>query len=309
MAFSLLFENVFPLYGIILIGFLIGRFAKLEVEPVATLMIYGLIPVVMFGATATMQLSSKYLMPPLIIGALSVIASTTGYQIARRVWPRDSRANLLGMIGVGSNAAYFGIPVALALVGKEWLGVYMMMLLPLFILDATLAFYFAARGQFHAKESLRRVARLPIVYGACAGLITSLSGFSLSPILVSYWERFTGAVITVGMMMIGASLARMERTRFDPSFFVAAAILRYILWPALGMSVIALDLFWLQIFPAPIHTMIFLICICPIAANNVAFAAKLNLHPVLTATTVLASSLLALVFMPFAFWIKSLLHL
>lgn len=309
MAFSLLFENVFPLYGIILIGFLIGRFAKLEVEPIATLMIYGLIPVVMFGATATMQVSSAYLVPPLIIAGIAIVASTIGYQVARRAWPGDSRANLLGMISVGSNGAYFGIPVALALVGKEWLGVYLMMLLPLFILDATLAFYFAARGHFHARESLRRVVRLPIIYGASAGFATNLSGLVLSPILVSYWERFTGAVITVGMMMIGASLARMERTRFDASFFVATALMRYLLWPALALCVIAIDLHWLQFFPGAIHTMIFLICICPLAANNVAFAAKLNLHPVLTATAVLASSLLALVFMPFAFWVKSLLQL
>ena len=79
-------------------------------------MLYALLPVVMFGATGTMDFTAEYFLPPLIIASISIITSTTGYLISRKVWgEHDKRHNLLGMLGVSSNATYFGVPIALAL--------------------------------------------------------------------------------------------------------------------------------------------------------------------------------------------------
>jgi predicted permease len=306
MIFEILLANVLPLYGLIIIGFLIGRYAKLEVEPIATLMIYGLIPIVMFGATAKMELLKEHILPAFIIGAISLSASILAYYFAKRIWPDDNRANLLAMLGVSSNATYFGIPIAIAMTDKSWLGVYMLMLIPLFILDASLGVFFAARGQFSVKQSLINVAKLPIIYGAISGLIYNMIGLTLAPLLVVYWERFTGSVIIVGMMLIGAGLAKIDKTAFDKTFFIAVAILRYLVWPALGLLFIALDVFIFKLFQETIYTFIVLICSCPLAANNVAYAAKFKLQPTLTATVVMISSLLAIGFIPLLFWVKSL---
>ncbi len=301
-----LIANVLPLYGLILLGFVVGRGMKLDVEPIAILMLYALLPVVMFGATGTMDFTAEYFLPPLIIASISIIASTSAYQISGLFWP-DKRHNLLGMLGVSSNATYFGLPIAIALFGNEWLSVMVMMVLPLFILDCTLGYYFAVRGDFSVRESLLRLARLPIIYGAALGLVVNLAGFELPQLFIDYWHRFTGTTIILGMMMIGAGLARMERFRFDWSFFGGVVLLRYILWPALGLAWVYLDFAHLHMLGPEIHGLIILVTACPLAANTVAYAAKLNLHPALTSCMVLITTLLALGFIPLMLMVKEVL--
>lgn len=305
MIFDILIANVLPLYGLILIGFIVGRYARLEVAPMATLMIYALIPVVMFGATATMELTTRYFLPMLIVASISILSSVSAFLLAKRFWENKQLASLLGMLGVSSNATYFGVPIALAIFGKEWLGVYMLMLLPLFMLDTSLAVFFAARGQFNFRDSLISVAKLPILYGALAGLIFNLLGFTLPNLLITYWERFTGALIIVGMMIIGAGLSKIQKFEFNRSFFISLALVRYLLWPALGFLFIAIDVFVLKLLDRTIHSFIVLICACPLAANNVAYAARFKLYPTLTASMVLISTLSALAFIPVLFWLHS----
>lgn len=307
MILDLLLSTVFPLYGLIALGFVTGHFLKLDVEPLAILMLYVVVPIVMFGATANMEFTAAFIVPPLIVASISITASVLAYNVAGMVWGReDKRHNLLGFLGTGANATYFGVPIAVAIAGAEWLDVYMLMVLPLFLMDCTLSYYFALRGDFNMRDSLHRVARLPIIYGAIGGMVVNAAGFEMSDLLMEYWDKFTGTMIILGMMMIGAALARMERFRFDVNFFAGLCIMRYLLWPALGFGWVVLDITVMQMLEPQIHTFIILVASCPLAANTVAYASKLNLHPALTACMVLTTTILALAFIPLAMWLKDL---
>lgn len=295
-----------PLYGLIFIGFLVGKGAKLESESIAIIMLYAVLPFVMFGATATMEFSAHYIVPPIAIGTISILASTIAYFIAKFVWgAEDLRPNLMGLLGVSSNATYFGVPVAIAIAGTEYLSIYMVMLLPLFVLDASLSYYYGVRGEHDTRESLRRVAKLPIIYGALIGILYKISGFSFSPLIFDYWERFTGTLIVLGMMLIGVGMARMEKIRFDWHFAIGVALMRYIMWPALGLLWVYFDTAYIGVMDSTIHTLIVLICACPLAANTVAYTVKLNLFPALTSCLVLLSTIGALLFIPFMIWFKT----
>jgi predicted permease len=308
--FQILIANVLPLYALIAIGLAIGRHAKADVKTVATIMIYAVVPFVMFGAVAGMKPSTEYIIPPLIIAFISATSATICYHVSKIFWKTGNYSNLLGMISIGANATYFGIPIALAIGGQEWFGVYMMMVLPIFILDSTLSYYYGARGHFDMKQSLIRTAKLPIIYGALAGLVWSLSGLGPLPEVVHvYWERFTATTIVIGMLMIGTGLGQTERFRFDFSFFKGVIFSRYLLWPGLGMLSIFIEMNYFNIFPNVIRQFILLICSCPLAANNVAFAAKLELHPALTAMMVTITTIGALAFIPFTFWLAGSLGL
>lgn len=311
MIFEILINNVFPLYGLILLGFIMGKYMNLDVGPIATIMLYAILPFVMFGAAGTMKFTSDFIVPPLIIASISIIASTTTYFAAGAVWGKeDKRKNLLGLLGVSSNATYFGVPIAIAMTGQEWLGLYMMMVLPLFILDCTLSYYFGARGDFNIRDSLIRVAKLPIIYGAFAGFAFNLSGLEFNTLMFDYWERFTGTMIILGMMMIGAALAKMDKFRFDWNFFAGVVAARYLLWPALGLFWVFVDIQYMHLMNETLHSFILLICACPLAANTVAYATKLNLFPALTACMVLTTTFLAFAFIPLIMWLQGVfIHL
>ncbi len=308
MIFETLFINVLPLYGLILLGFIIGRFTDLDANPVATIMLYAVMPVVMFGATATMKFTSEYFLPPLIIASISIISSIIAYNGAGIIWGNnDTRKNLLGIMGTTTNAAYFGTPIALSIAGQEYIAIYILMTMPFFILDCTLGYYYMLRGNFHINQSLIRVAKLPIIYGALLGIIVNMIGFEMPTLFLDYWERFTGTMVVLGMMIIGVALARMDRFRFDLSFFIGVSVLRYLIWPALGIFWIWLDIYYLHMLSSTIHMFITLICACPLAANTVAYATKLNMHPALTSCMVLITTILALAFIPFMLWLTDII--
>ena len=256
MIFDILINNILPLYGLIFLGYIVAKCTELDVKPIATLMLYAILPIVMFGATATMAFSIEYIIPPLLIASISILASVLAYYGAGYVWGmQDTRRNVLALMSVSSNATYFGVPIALALAGKNSLGIYMMMVLPLFILDCTLAYYYGTRGQFTIKESLRKVAKLPIIYSALAGILVNSFGIELPQLMLDYWERFTGTIIILGMMMIGVALAQMDKLRFDKHFFGAVVIVRYIIWPLLGIACVLLDRHFLQMLSVTVHTL------------------------------------------------------
>ena len=308
MIFDILISNVLPLYGLIFLGFIVGKFTDLDVKPIATIIIYAILPVVMFGATATMEFTAQYFLPPIIISSISIIASTTGYLIAGKILEDgDKRQNLIGLLSVGANATYFGVPIALAIAGNEWLGVYMVMVMPIFIFDASLGYYFGVRGDFNIKDSLMRVAKLPIIYGAVLGLIVNAVDFEPTQLFMDYWERFTGTLIVLGMMMIGAGLSQMDKFSFDWKFFTGIALIRYIMWPILGFTWVFIDLNFLHLLPDTIHMFVILVCACPLAANTVAYATKIDLFPALTSCMVLVTTILALAFIPFMLWLQTVI--
>ena len=305
---QLIFQNVLPLYGLILLGFVIAKTTALDVQSIATIMLYAIIPVVMFGATGTMDFSSAFLLPPMIVATISIIASSMAYYFASRYWGSSGKKhNLLGLLGVSSNATYFGIPIVISIAGQESVSLYMIMVLPLFILDCTLSYYFGVRSEFTFKDSIKRVAKLPIIYGAIGGLVFNLGGFEFSTLMLDYWDRFTGTVIILGMMMIGAALARMEKMRFDWPFFIGVVVLRYILWPVLGLCWVAVDYYFFGMLDDQVYVFILLICACPLAANAVAYATQLNLYPSLTACMVLLTTLFSLAFIPLMLWVQSVI--
>ena len=308
MVFDVLISNVLPLYGLILLGFVVGKYTHLDVDPIATIMLYAVLPVVMFGATATMEFTAEYFVPPLIMASISIIASVIVYNGAGLVWGNnDTRKNILGLMGATTNAAYFGTPVALALAGQEYIGLFILMVMPFFIIDCTLGYYYMLRGNFHVKDSLIGVTKLPIIYGALFGFAVNLAGFEMPQLFMDYWERFTGTIVILGMMMVGAGIANMDKFRFDTSFFIGVALSRYIIWPALGFLWVWADLQYLHMLSDTVHMFIILICACPLAANTVAYAAKLNIHPALTSCMVLITTILALAFIPFMLWLREIL--
>lgn len=304
--FSLLFLNVLPLYAIIAFGFVMGRYFCADTKTLANILLYGLVPVVMFGSAVNMELEADYIFPPLMIGSLCVVVSMITYMLGKRLRLGDHKANSLGMMAVSCNATYFGIPIALVLGGVEWFGLFMIMVLPLFIADALLCPYYCARSQYNVKDSIVRVFRLPIIYGALGGVLYNIAGGSVTPIMEKYWEWFTGAVVVFGMMIIGVALGRIGKFKFDWSAFGVAVFSRYILWPGLGLLYIVADILWWGMFEPHIHRFILLICSCPIAANSVAYATKFHLNTEMTATMVALTTVLALLFIPGIFWITGL---
>lgn len=295
--FTLLLGKIIPLYAIIGLGFFAGQKLKIPKEPVATIAIYLLVPVVFFGASAQLHIQKEYFLLPLMLFALSTAIGLGIYKLAGLFW-QDGRKNIIGYTMGTANQGYFGIPVFLALFGPEHLGLYVFVGLGFSLYEGSVGYYLMARGSYTIKDSLIRLLRLPLIPAVIVGLCFSAAGLQLSPGALEFYTLFKGAYTVLGMMLIGLSLSQLHHLKSDMKFTSFIMACKFILWPLAGVLFLFIYQ-WLTGPAAPIvRQIILLLSALPLAANAVAFAAQLRVEPDKAATVVILSTLIALFFIP-----------
>ena len=297
MIFDVLIPQLIPLYILIAMGFIGGRFMDVNLASMATISIYFISPVVVFGAVAQLDLHPEYLLLPVGLAVLAGIVTFASYHIASLMF-RDKLANLAAMGSPQGNSGYFGLPVILALYGGGASGIYLMSNIGAEIIAITVGYYFGARGNFNVRDSVMKVIKLPVIHGLWLGLVWNVAGFELSRNALDYWTYFTGAWVVIGMMLIGVALGQLPRFRINLKLLTFLSVIKFGLWPLMISGAIALDQLFFQAFTPEIYGMMMVWSLCPLMGNLVAYAAQLDVNPDEAAMCVLITTVIALFYMP-----------
>ncbi len=298
----MLAANIFPLYILIALGYIAGRWMDVNLHSMAIIAIYFLAPVVNFSAMLRLQFDPTYIALPIAIFLGSAAIGITTYNFARRRW-KDNSVNLISMSSVTGNTGYFGLPIILALFDPKYAGIYLLMNTGLIISELGLGYYFGARGHADVKGALMKVVKLPVVHAVWLGLLFNFLDVQPSALFIRYADYATGAWVLVGMMLIGIALGKQEKIVFEPRLIKWLFTAKFLLWPLFGAAFIAADSMFLHLFDPTIYAMMAIFCSVPLAGNLVAYAATLNLQPERVAGAVLASTLLALLTVPLALYL------
>ncbi len=293
----LLISNILPLYVLIGLGYIAGRWLDVNLHSMAIVAIYILAPIVNFGALAQMEFTPQYILLPIIIYFCSVTIGIVSYTTAQKIW-KNNRANLVGMSSVVGNTMYFGLPVVMALLGPEWAGVYALINLGIFLNEISLGYYFGARDQASVKGAILKVLKLPVIYGIALGLLYNMSGLDLPDSFMRYWNYAIGAWVFIGMMIIGVALSKLPSLDPDWGLIANLFVPKFIVWPIVGFTIILGDMGYFQLFSSEVYYLLAIITSVPLAGNLVAYAATLNLHPEKTAAAVLLSTILGILSVP-----------
>jgi len=303
--FLTLFTNLIPLYLLIALGFVAGRYLNVDRHSVANLVIYLCLPVVAFGFVINLEFQFSYIFLPIIILGISSLVGLCVYWLGQKAFA-DNRANLLSMCASMPNSGYFGLPLVLLLFDTKWVGIYMFMMLGVTIYEATIGYYIAARGSYSVKDSLVKLVKFPALYAISLALILNVSNVEMPAMFDTYWGYFKGAYVVMGMMIIGVALSQVDKLVFGPRFLSLVCAGKFVLWPVvMGMFTLA-DVHLFGLFHPEIHKLMLVISIVPPAANIAAFAAQLNVQPEKAATTVLLCTVFALFYIPLIVMIAGL---
>ena len=294
---TLLLENLLPLYILIGLGYIAGRWLDVNLHSLATVAIYILSPVVVFGAILKIDLAPSYLLLPVIIYTIAAGIAFAAYKISHRQL-KTNIANLIGMASGTGNTGYYGLPIVLALFGPDAAGVYLLMNLAIILNELTVCYYIGARGHHTMQDSLKKVVRLPALHAAWLALLCNILNVHMPEVFDTYWHHFTGAWVVIGMMLIGVGLAKIDTLRPNKALLGWLFGFRFIAWPLLSAGFVALDRAVFKLYGQDIHTMIILMGLVPLAANTVAFAGTLKLPAGEAAMAVLLSTLFALFYLP-----------
>lgn len=296
--FFVLLAKIIPFYFIILIGFLAGKFLHVHKETVATLLIYIIVPAVIFQAALTTTISISTMSLPVLFFLIGSFMCLLFFAIGKYLYS-DSTRNILAFTAGTGNTGYFGLPIAIMLFEPSTVNYYILCILGLVIYQNSLGFYITAKSHHSAWESFLRVIKLPTLYAFFIGIFINASGITVTQPILDTINNFRGAYTVLGMMIIGLGLASIKGYAFDLKFVSLTFLSKFILWPLLVAILIALDTSIIHLFSQQMHYVMILISIVPLAADTVSLATIHHAQPEKASLAVLLSTLFALFFIPF----------
>lgn len=296
-VFITLLIKLIPLYVIILLGYLGGKYMHIQKESVASLLLNIIVPVVIFTATATTKVGIYTFSLPILFFMICLLVSLITYGIAGIFW-KDSTRNMLSFVAGNGNTGYFGLPVALALFGNAALGLAAAVILGTNLYMVSIGYYIAAKGTHTVKESLIKVLKMPILWAFILGVLTNIEGIKIGNLFLETSTSFNGAYVVLGMMLVGLGLSDYKKFEIDFSFVSLAFIGKFLLWPLVAIAILFIDHNTFKIFNPTSYKLILLMTIVPLAANVVSFATILKSHPEKVAMAVLLSTIFALFYIP-----------
>lgn len=292
-----LFLKLIPLYLTVVLGWFSGRYLDASARHIAGIMLYILTPSIVFSGVMAAPLSPEVILLPFLVFAMASVLGILHLKLARKLIG-DASANIMPLCVGSGNTGYFGVPVALLLFGEQGLGLYILCMLGVTLYENSLGYFLAARGSYGFGDALRRVAKLPSVYGFAAAVVLNLAGIGIPDVFVPLFDNLRGAYSVLGMMIIGMGISSLRGLAGDLRFTALAFWGKFVAWPLLACVFWWLDTGYLGIYDTAVHQAVFLISITPIAANTVVIATLLDCSPRQVAGTVLLSTLFALVFIP-----------
>lgn len=313
-----LFFQILPLYFVIGLGFIAGKYLGVQRESIAPLLLYIVVPVVTFKGILESEIDAQTLTYPLYFLCLGIFMSLAFFSIGRFLGFSKEKAGLLSLCTSLVNVGYYGLPLVLLVLGEEALGIAVMLILGLAIHECSVAYLMAASGKYHPKEALKKTFTLPILYSsliaigvnyfhkhyfveALAHIPISVQERALFPILNSLevmMERFTGAYSLLGMIMIGLGISKLKKVKFDFTFMSLAYFAKFIVFPLLAFAFVYLNKNYWHFYDSLATDVIFLMSLAPIGANTITIATQLKLDVDKVAITTVISTVLALVYIP-----------
>lgn len=302
--FLTLIGKIFPLYFSIILGFLSTSLLHCDKHSIAKILLFLLAPLIVFNASINVKLDASVLFLPTFFFIFSSTLAFTLLFLFKKVW-NDNTANLLAFSTATGNTGNIGIPLAILFLEPHLVDVFIFTVLASILYQNSVGYYITAKGSFTAKESLKKVFKLPIIYAFILGIILNLYGFKMPDMLLSYTGYLKGAYAILGMMLLGMGMEKIRSNNsFDIKFISYALMIKFVLWPVVILTFIFIDKNYLHFLnDNGLYMVMFLFSIVPLAGNTVTVATLLNVKPEKMSLTVFISTVISLFYIPFALYL------
>lgn len=295
--FLTLFIKLLPLYLFIVVGYLGGKLLKIKTSYVSFILLYFIIPIVIFNTTAITPITLSTITIPILFFVMCGLASLITYKITESV-RHDLPKNLLAFIAGTANTGYLGFALVASLFGANHLSIAVLSVLGTGLYFNTIGFLIAAKGSYSIRNSLIMLCKLPMLYAFFLGIVASIAGIHF----VKGYEIISNGLnqlyVFLGMMTIGLALSEIKSFTFDHMFLYISLGAKFILWPILMVVLLFIDSVSLHMFSKDTGKILIMMSLLPVAVNLVPYVSYLKQNPDKAAVVVVISTLLALFIIP-----------
>lgn len=288
------FEAILPIFGLIMLGYLLGWRGWLAGEAatgLANITFKLFMPAVLFTGIARAQLSDG--MSPMLLlayfGPVLAIFIFVGL-LAHRLL---GRASPLGLTAAYSNNVLVGIPLVTTLLGQASLVyVFAILVFHSLILFSLQSFYSAfGSGQKVSGTALLKNLANPLIVGLLLGALLNVSGFGLPQPIWRIADWLAQAALPCALLVLGISLSRY-RLRPSPTA-LALTLVKLGLFPLLVWYVSGL----LPGLSDEARSVLVLLAACPSGVNVLAFVSNPD-DTRAVSSTVFLSTMVAAISLP-----------
>ncbi|MFB6091148.1 MAG: AEC family transporter [Halobellus sp.] len=205
---------ILPIVTVGGVGYLIGRFRDVETDGINTLLIYVLVPALIFHSLATTALAEATLVRITVAILLFHAVVIVVAEMAGRLFGA-SEAALAAIVLVTAfpNTGNYGVPVSNFAFGATGRATAVVYLSVQAVLIWTVGVYIASRGSAERPlDGVRRVFSVPLVYAVAVALLARALGVvpPVDSTAMSTVRLVGDAAIPVMLLLLGIQLARTD---------------------------------------------------------------------------------------------------
>jgi predicted permease len=292
-----IFQNLIPLYFIIGIAFLISKKFNFTGEKLNSLLIYILIPLVIFSIAVKEDFAINSISLSVIFLITTSTLCFTGYHLGNYFY-KDKTKNILAFVASSSNMGYFGFPLILIIYGEAGMAAATILWLTYTIHEKLIGFFIVAKGNYSFKKSIIEILTMPSLYMLSIGLIINHENIELPAQIQTALKLSRDLMIILGMSVVGIGISKIKIKNIDYKFLGIALTSKFILMPTIMFSLLFLEHTHFNLLTDTFRQVALTMSVLPLGVNTVIAATKYKNNPDKTAITVLISTIVALIYIP-----------
>lgn len=303
------FPQIFLLYSLIMVGFMIGKLNDVPGIDISKTLIYFVTPMLLFYASYSVELSLEVVMIPFVIIIFMSIVQYISLAILKSFNIKDSDRYMLAFINSSKNGGYLGIPIASLIFEPNILYAYILVSLGYGVHQSIFGVYLMARTSFSIKQSLKKIFLIPMLYASILGFSLNYLNVGLPEIILSFRDNIYSTYFVFGMLTIGFGFTKFKIDKLSKNFIVIPTIFQFIVWPLLVSIFIYIDKTYFGYFSSDFYKIFLLFSILPVGANVVAFSYIFTNKVSKASLAVLTSTTISLIYIPIMIWYLDIFHI
>ena len=220
---AVIINTVVPIFIIIGVATLLGRYRQIDVQTLSRITIYLLSPALILtniseSGLGPGELSNIVVAAMAVCGVMALIATL----IARRLKYNRALASTFVLTALIMNSGNFGLPYIEFAFGKAGLETAVVFGVGQVFMAYLLGTYVASRGKSSVGTAVRNVLTIPMPYAFALGLWLNATGRSLPGPILQAGEVLAQGIIPVTLVILGLQLSGAHLRGRWRSLFVAA---------------------------------------------------------------------------------------
>lgn len=294
---------VLPAFIVLVIGYIGQKKLKIDRKSVSTAALYLMSPFLAFRTFYTNALSIEYFYIVLFCLILCLVLLWLTLFIGNMKKLQQPKVSAMVLSGVFMNSGNYGAPIILFAFGSVGFDYAVIMMVIQSLLMNTIGLYYAAKGSKEAnniKQSLMKVVKMPVIYGAALGLIFQVSGFIVPNPIIQSVELVADAAIPTVMLVLGMQLATLNKENMKIADVISIVFMRVLVSPAIAFLIVSV--FSIEGLLAKV---LILSSAMPTAANTTMFALQFDTEPDYVSSSTFITTILSIITVPITLLIVS----